>query len=966
MGAKFNLDKALARRLRNVPQSLLLQVQHEANLYSSGGGGGSGGGSSSAKQRKMSLSSAALPSFLQHNVQPHHQGSSPNLTGGFSSNPKQMPGHSVSQAHINISGLAPASSSSAYLYGTTAKRRKTDRPKMSASDGGVPNPATMAVSGSPSLLAGSEDSPSSRRSPRDYNSDHPSTSSSSSTSKKDKLSKRKSSKKEKKRKGTKSPKSGTGEIPSLHGSVSQQQQHHHQHGGHGQSASSPRSDQEFDDNDDSELDEQPASPHQQPLNYATDSGLTPTSSSYYDTRSGSPTVGIPGSKKSSRRASSSADPALTSSAPGGRRRGESVSITVSSNSSHGDHLHSSTSSPSSPLISSHSQTPVSHQHPTSISPSPSFNSYDLARRPSAPRKSFKRQNDPPEVTQALELFKRNPGDAIELLIEADLLEDNCSAVARWLFDRDDIDRASLGLFLSRDKNWNTAILESYVDLFDFVDMEFDMALRRFLSKFRLPGEAQKIDILMEKFATKYYAQNANKVVLGGSSSTSSSSAATTNTTTGSSSGSGGAGSLLGPLFADKDAIYVLAFSVIMLNTDAHNPAIKKANKMTKAQFIRNVSGINGGRDFPDKFLSELYEKIIMYEIKMDSESMEDGGRAGAHSPGTGDSSASGVGGSSSSLGGGGSSSHSSSHKSSSNDASSVFQNAELKGYLMKQGGKVKSWKKRWFVLDGNCLFYFASSSDKDPLGIIPLENLLVNPAFSSKRRYTFMLQNPNEGPIKATVRKGSQMIVGNHENYLFQAANEQELALWIDSLNRNIFRNPFYLLLANKKKQMETKGKAKGSSSSSSSAAPSHSSASHASPPKSSSVLSSSSSNAAGGAALGSPSSASSSAVGNSSSPTSSRRSKTSTSAGISRTDSIFVKSSPPASPASAASATGSIKVRRDSSATSMGYNDASSLTATTTTTSGSQKLPKQSHSSSSSRQSFTATPRQDDSDPSV
>ena len=34
-----------------------------------------------------------------------------------------------------------------------------------------------------------------------------------------------------------------------------------------------------------------------------------------------------------------------------------------------------------------------------------------------------------------------------------------------------------------------------------------------------------------------------------------------------------------------DTAYVLSFSLIMLNTDAHNPNVK--NKMTKDQFLRN-------------------------------------------------------------------------------------------------------------------------------------------------------------------------------------------------------------------------------------------------------------------------------------------------------------------------------------------------------------------------------------------
>jgi hypothetical protein len=54
--------------------------------------------------------------------------------------------------------------------------------------------------------------------------------------------------------------------------------------------------------------------------------------------------------------------------------------------------------------------------------------------------------------------------------------------------------------------------------------------------FRLPGEAQKIDRLMEKFAERYVKCNPAS-------------------------------------FKSADVAYVLAYSVIMLNTDAHNPQV---------------------------------------------------------------------------------------------------------------------------------------------------------------------------------------------------------------------------------------------------------------------------------------------------------------------------------------------------------------------------------------------------------
>lgn len=39
--------------------------------------------------------------------------------------------------------------------------------------------------------------------------------------------------------------------------------------------------------------------------------------------------------------------------------------------------------------------------------------------------------------------------------------------------------------------------------------------------------------------------------------------------------------------------------------------------------------------------------------------------------------------------------------------------------------RYKSWKRRWFILNDNCLYYFEYTTDKEPRGIIPLENVKV-------------------------------------------------------------------------------------------------------------------------------------------------------------------------------------------------------------------------------------------------
>lgn len=51
-------------------------------------------------------------------------------------------------------------------------------------------------------------------------------------------------------------------------------------------------------------------------------------------------------------------------------------------------------------------------------------------------------------------------------------------------------------------------MHAFVDQLDFKDLSFIGALRIFLQAFRLPGEAQKIDRFMLKFAERYIAGNA--------------------------------------------------------------------------------------------------------------------------------------------------------------------------------------------------------------------------------------------------------------------------------------------------------------------------------------------------------------------------------------------------------------------------------------------------------------------------
>jgi hypothetical protein len=78
------------------------------------------------------------------------------------------------------------------------------------------------------------------------------------------------------------------------------------------------------------------------------------------------------------------------------------------------------------------------------------------------------------------------------------------------------------------------------------------------------------------------------------------------------------------VFPSADVAFILAFSIIMLNTDLHNPAIKEERRMTKDGFIRNNRGICDGQDLPEELLTGVFDRIQNNPIslKEDDEARE--------------------------------------------------------------------------------------------------------------------------------------------------------------------------------------------------------------------------------------------------------------------------------------------------------------------------------------------------------
>ncbi|KAL6185786.1 hypothetical protein ACLB2K_041912 [Fragaria x ananassa] len=133
----------------------------------------------------------------------------------------------------------------------------------------------------------------------------------------------------------------------------------------------------------------------------------------------------------------------------------------------------------------------------------------------------------------------------------------------------------IGEYLGHHEEFPLSVMHAYVDSMKFSGMKFDTAIRELLKGFRLPGEAQKIDRIMEK----YCADNPG-------------------------------------LFKNADT--VRAYAVILLNTDAHNPMVWP--KMSKSDFMRMNATEDPEDCAPKELLEEIYDSIVKEEINMKDES----------------------------------------------------------------------------------------------------------------------------------------------------------------------------------------------------------------------------------------------------------------------------------------------------------------------------------------------------------
>lgn len=127
------------------------------------------------------------------------------------------------------------------------------------------------------------------------------------------------------------------------------------------------------------------------------------------------------------------------------------------------------------------------------------------------------------------------------------------------------------------------MLKGFLNCFNFRGKALLRSIRELVFQVRLPGEAQKIDRIMQEFAIQWYSSNK------------------------------GAPKEINP-FSTEDAAFILSFSIIMLNTDLHSKQV--LNKLTKGAFISMNRGIDAGADVDEAYLSHVYDEVKDSQIVM--------------------------------------------------------------------------------------------------------------------------------------------------------------------------------------------------------------------------------------------------------------------------------------------------------------------------------------------------------------
>ncbi|KAL7669433.1 hypothetical protein ACOME3_010087 [Neoechinorhynchus agilis] len=328
-----------------------------------------------------------------------------------------------------------------------------------------------------------------------------------------------------------------------------------------------------------------------------------------------------------------------------------------------------------------------------------------------------------------EKFNSDPETGIEMAIRNQIIQRTHKDVARFLYSTSGLSKESIGNYLGNKDDFAIGVLYEFTSLQNFQNIGIVDALRRFLGSFRLPGEGQKIDRIVESFAQHYQSSNPET-------------------------------------FANADIVHVLAYAIVLLNTSLHNKNASKKSvggKMTCQEFCSMVTKGFNGPDFSGQIKIPSQDLIIqIYEsVRNEALRFPNDQNTGANPV----------------------------------MLRTVFASPEKSGMLYKQGGNIRTWKRRFFVLQNCCLYYFENETDRQPKGIVPLNGLAVRDvntypigggttSTSLGKAYVFEIYPlDTSGKIRACKTGDLGKIQeGNHRVYRLATSTANDKFEWISAL----------------------------------------------------------------------------------------------------------------------------------------------------------------------------------------
>eukprot|EP00092_Neocalanus_flemingeri_P013794 GFUD01014880.1.p1 GENE.GFUD01014880.1~~GFUD01014880.1.p1 ORF type:complete len:961 (+),score=185.10 GFUD01014880.1:150-3032(+) len=176
----------------------------------------------------------------------------------------------------------------------------------------------------------------------------------------------------------------------------------------------------------------------------------------------------------------------------------------------------------------------------------------------------------------LNLFNTNPDMGMDYLVKQNFIELSPLSVAKFLYKDQGLAKAKVGEYLGQLQSaFSMKVLSVFMEEFNFCGLRIDKALRQLLDYVKVPGDAQKIEKIMEVFGKRFNKCN--------------------------------------PSFASKlkcqESVVTLAFAIMLLNTDLHTTNLKADKKMLEKEFMNSLKLADDGHDFDHKLLKSVYKGI---------------------------------------------------------------------------------------------------------------------------------------------------------------------------------------------------------------------------------------------------------------------------------------------------------------------------------------------------------------------